>query len=183
MKKTIISLTILSTMLCCTGCSIPTSANYNELYSFTREEKKVKGMMGSKKNVETIHDFRENEMYIEDITALKEEVEKYISTHPDLSEEIKGNMRQLKVTPGLNKKEVELMLGEPDKISGNGNVWIYQINRWRAFTIFILPVFFAHEGYYLRFDKDSLIAIERHYPKQVIHQASGPGLTSKKKGN
>lgn len=179
MKRLIILLTILSSAICCTGCSIPTSANYNELYSFTREEKRVKGMMGSKKSAETIHDFRENEMYIEDITALKEDVEKYVSTHPDLSEEIKNNMRQLKIAPGFTKNEVELMLGEPDKISGHGNVWIYQINRWRTFTIFILPVFFAHEGYYLRFEKDLLTAIERHYPKQVIHQASGPGLISK----
>ncbi|MDD2751704.1 MAG: hypothetical protein PHN59_01040 [Candidatus Omnitrophica bacterium] len=183
MKKLIIFSMILGALFCTCGCSIPTSANYNELYSFTRVEKRSKGMMGIKKSSETISDFRENEMYIEDITALKEEVEKYITQHPDLSDEIKSNMRQLKIAPGFNKEEVELMLGEPDKTGGNGNTWIYQISRLRAFTIFIFPIFFAHEGYYLRFDKDRLTAIERHYPKQIIHQASGPGLTTKKTSN
>ena len=73
MRKSIILLTILG-VLPCVGCTIPTSANYSEIYSFTHQEKKVKGMMGSKRKIESIRDFRENEMYIEDITALKEDV-------------------------------------------------------------------------------------------------------------
>jgi len=179
MKKTIILLLSLCLLFSLSGCSIPTSANYNELYSFTSKEKTTKGMMGFKKKTELVRDFRENEMYVEDIAALKEDVEKYIAAHPDTSDEIKANMRQLKITPGFNKEEVELMLGEPDKISGN--TWIYQISRLRAFTFFIFPFFFAHEGYYLRFNNGCLSAIERHFPKQIIHQASGPGLNNKGK--
>lgn len=161
------------------ACTIPTAAKYNEIQSFTREEKKKKGAFGTNKTTETIRDFRQNEMYPEDITAAKEEVEKYIAAHPDLSEEIKNNLRGLKVAPGESKEEVELLLGEPDKISKNKDLWIYRISRIRAFTVFIFPVFFAHEGYYLRFKDNKLLAIERHYPEQTIHQASAPGLINK----
>ncbi|MDD5653611.1 MAG: hypothetical protein PHT31_05595 [Candidatus Omnitrophica bacterium] len=179
MKRTIAILLNLCFLSSLSGCSIPTSANYNELYSFTSQEKTTKGMMGFQKKTELVRDFRENEMYVEDIAALKEDVEKYITAHPEISEEIKADMRQLKIAPGFNKQEVELMLGEPDKISGD--TWIYQISRLRAFTFFIFPFFFAHEGYYLRFNNDRLTAIERHFPKQIIHQASGPGIENKSK--
>ena len=164
------------------GCSIPSSAKTSELYSFTKVEKTKKVRMGAKRKATVIKDFRENEMYDEDITALKEEVEIYIAAHPDLSETVKNDLRSLKVTEGMDKEKVELLLGEPDKIAGSGSateVWIYAINRIRAFTVFIVPVFIAREGYYLRFKDNTLTAIERHYPKQMVHQASGPGLDRK----
>lgn len=118
-------------------------------------------------------------MYDEDIAALKEEVEKYISSHDGLSEQKKADLRELKVTEGDTKEEVFLLLGEPEKISGAGagkETWIYRINRLRAFTFFIFPYYFAHEAYYLRFENNKLMSIERHYPKQMVHQASGPGI-------
>jgi len=173
MKK----LLLLLSLLMLHGCSIPTAASYNELDAFNRTEKSSSAGFGKKSSIEIIKDFRNQEMYIEDITAMKEDAEKYIQEHPDLSEERKTALRELKLTPGANKEETCLLLGEPDKISARGDLWIYRINRLRAFTIFIFPVFFAHEGYYLKFEDDRLVAIERHYPEQIVHQASGPGIT------
>lgn len=138
----------------------------------------TKGGFGGKKNALSIKDFREVQMYDEDIAALKEDVEGYIAEYPQTAETIKTNLRELKVTEGENKGQVELLLGEPDKISkrAKSEVWIYRIQRMRAFTFFIFPVFFAHEGYYLYFKDGILSKIERHYPEQIIHQASGPGV-------
>lgn len=163
---------------------MPTAAKYSQIYSFTREEKKVKGGFGSKRKVVSVKDFREIAMYAEDITALKEEIEKYIVAHPDLSESTKNNLRELKVTAGAAKEEVKLLLGEPDKVTktSTSEIWIYRINRIRAFTVFIIPVCFVHEGYYLHFKDNALLAIERHSLQQSVHQARAPGIigTSKK---
>lgn len=163
------------------GCSLPTTARYSQIYSITREEKKIEGSFGSKKKVVSIKDFRESEMYEEDIPALKQEVEKYIAAHPDLSEPEKNNLRELKVTEGLTKEEVKLLLGEPDKIirKGPAEIWIYRINRLRAFTVFIIPIAFVHEGYYLNFKENTLLSIERHSLKQSLHQTGGPGVNER----
>jgi len=158
------------------GCSIPTSANRSEIYSFSRENKKLRGGFGGNATYELIRDFRGYEMYPEDIAALEEKVENFISLHPKLSDSQRDNLRKLRLTPGATKEETLLLLGEPTKVSGGGSTWIYRLNKIRAFTFFIVPVFFAHEGYYLRFDGDRLTAIERHYPEQMMHQASGPGI-------
>jgi len=176
------NLTFIFIILSCllfSSCSIPSVAKYNQLYSFTKEERKLKGGFGSKNRTEVlVKDFRENEMYEEDITALKEEVEKYIVAHQDLSDETKNALRELKVTEGETTEEVRLLLGDPDKIAESDLIetWIYTINKVRAFTVFIIPVFVAHEGYYLRFQDNRLTAIERHLPKQILRQASGPGI-------
>lgn len=159
---------------------MPTSASYREIYSFTKEEKKVKSVFGKKQSI-SIKDFRENEMYEEDMEALKEDVEKYIALHPDLSEAAKNNLRELRVAEGATKEEVKLLLGEPDKISDE--TWVYKINKLRAITVFIVPVFFVHEGYYLYFKDGVLSGIQRHYPKQVVEQVPGPGLFEKKKSS
>lgn len=180
MKK-ITFFSIMLFLFTLSGCSIPTAKSYSELYSITEVEKTTKHGMGGKRSSTTVTDFREDEVYPEDFTGLKGEAEKYISQHPDLSEQVKSDLRELKVTPGFTKDEVELLLGEPDKASGDGNLWIYRINRMRAFTVFIFPVFFAHEGYYLHFQDNRLASIEKHFPRQVIHQAEGPGLSSKQK--
>jgi hypothetical protein len=158
------------------GCSLPTAAIQRPLYSFTREEKKIKSGFGGEKKSITVKDFRQNDAYDEDIATLKEEVEKYISRRQDLSDSAKNNLREIKVTPGASRNEVVLLLGKPDKltrVSGSGRygaseIWIYKLSKIRVFTIFILPVFPVHEGYYLYFKDGALVEIERHYLKQVV---------------
>lgn len=184
MKKVLLFILISSFLVC--GCSLPTATTYEHIYSLSRQEKKVKVGMSKKKTV-LIKDFRENEMYEEDYTALKDAIEKYIARHPDLSETQKNNLRELKVIEDQTKEEVELLLGEADKISRSGNgraeTWIYRINRWRAFTLFIIPVFFSQEGYYLRFKDNQLSRIERRHPGKIVHQAPAPGLSPETSGH
>jgi len=168
---------------------MPTAAIQGPLYSFTREEKRIKSGFGGQKKSITIKDFRANDAYDEDIEALKTEVEKYISQHPDLSESVKNDLRALKVTQGTTSDEVVLLLGKPDKAikaAGRGRygaseIWIYRISKIRVFTIFIIPVFFIHEGYYLYFKDGALVEIERHYLKQTVEQSAGPGVIESKK--
>lgn len=157
------------------GCSIPASVNRSEIYAFSRQEKKLRGGFGDA-TYELIKDFRGYEMYPEDINALQKSVEAFISSHSQLSESQIDNLRNLRIVPGSTKEEVFLLLGEPTKVTAKGSTWIYRLNKLRAFTFFIVPVFIAHEGYYLRFDGNRLMAIERHYPEQMMHQASGPGI-------
>lgn len=160
------------------GCSVPSTAGEKYLYGISREEKKQdNGIFGNKKYIE-IKDFRGNERYDEDFAALKEEVEKYITLHPGLSEEVKSALRELKVAAGLKTEEVKLLLGRPDRAMKD--IWVYRISKWRAFTIFIVPVFFVHEGYYLYFKDGVLDSIERHYLTQTIHQNAAEGVYQQK---
>lgn len=170
-------------------CSLPGVETCNQLHSFIKTERKAKSGFGGKSKVILIKDFRgSDEVYEEDMAALKEEVEKYISGHPELSDATKNNLRELKVAPGATKQEVELLLGAPDKAEKSkgsadfnaSEVWIYKINKIRAFTVFIIPVFFVHEGYYLYFKDDALAGIERHYLKQIVQQSAGAGVVEKK---
>ena len=113
MKK-IIPFILLPLFLATTGCSTPTASPYKAIYSFTKQEKKIKGTFGKKATI--VKDFRENEMYIEDMQALIEEAETYIASHPELSDERRNDLRALKVTVGQAQEEVKLLLGEPDKV-------------------------------------------------------------------
>lgn len=171
MKKILFSILILFCIYI-TGCSIPRVASYPQLYSFIKEEKKIRSGF-TKKKVISIKDFRKNEMYEEDIIALKEKIEEYISHHPDLSELTKNNLRELKITKGSTQEEVKLLRGKPDKV--RAGIWIYRINKMATFTIFIIPVFYSCEAYYLYFKDASLTAIERHYLQQTV-SSSGMGL-------
>jgi len=171
------------------GCSIPTVTAQKPLYSFTKEEKMVKGgFMGSRKSV-TVKNFRESRAYEEEIDDFKIEVEKYISSHPDLNDSAKSNLRNLMVTDGSTKEEVAFLLGKPDKIInvtsanhyGAQEIWVYKINRLRAFTVVIVPVFFVHESYCLYFKDGALVEIERHNLKQIINQNPGPGVSTSRK--
>ena len=181
--------TIVLVILGMVGCSLPTAAIQRPLYSFTREEKRIKSGFGGERESITIKDFRGNGAYDEDIEALKKEVEEYISQHPDLSDSAKNNLREIKVTPGASRNEVVLLLGKPDKlarVSGSGRygaseIWIYKLSKVRVFTVFILPVFPVHEGYYLYFKDGALVEIERHYLRQVVEQHAGPGVIESKK--
>lgn len=183
--KKIFSIILVLFYLGMTGCSMPSAALERSLYSFTKEEKKIKGAFGKKKFI-SIKDFRGNDVYEEDIIDLKEEIEKYISSHPDLSESAKNNLRELRVTEGATREEVRLLLGAPDKIirassakKGTSEIWIYKLNKMNAFTIFIVPVFFIHQAYYLYFQDNSLFNIERHYLRQIVEQSPGPGIVGK----
>jgi len=187
--KTISVAIIVLVILSMIGCSMPIAAIQSPLYSFTREEKRIKSGFGGKKKSITLKDFRGNDACDEDIEALKTDVEKYISQHPDLSESARNNLQALKVTQGATGDEVVLLLGKPDKlvkVAGSGRygaseIWIYKLSKIRAFTIFILPVFLVHEGYYLYFKDGALVEIERHYLKQIVEQGAGPGVIESKK--
>jgi hypothetical protein len=78
----------------------------------------------------------------------------------------------------MHKEQVLAALGEPDKITNGSQTWIYRTNRLRAYNVFLMPVAFTHEGYYLFFDNTILTRIERRHPRQIVHQASGPGVSS-----
>jgi len=187
MKKILFSILILFCIYISGCCSIPRVASYKQLYSFAKEEKKIKGSFGKSKIV-SIKDFRENEVFDENIIALKEMVEKYISSHTDLNGSTKNNLRELKVTEGAAGEEVKLLLGEPDKVVKTGKktyitseIWIYKINKSSTFTIIFLPVFFGHEEYYLYFKDNVLTLIERHYLEQTFYASdSGMGLQRNK---
>ncbi|MBN1913537.1 MAG: hypothetical protein JW788_03965 [Candidatus Omnitrophica bacterium] len=132
-----------------------------------------------KKKEVVIKDFRENDNFQENIDARKEKVEAYILQNGQLEESVKNNLRDLAVTNGQNQEQVRLLLGEPDKIQGKktkSQLWIYKINKTNSYNVFILPVFFPNEGYYLYFKEGVLSKIERHYIKQVVHQGYGPGV-------
>ena len=189
MKKILFLILILFCIYITGCCSIPRVASYKQLYSFTKQEKRIKRGFGGKSKVISIKDFRENEMYDEHIAALKEEVEKYISNHTDLNEATKNNLRELKVIQGATKEEVKLLLGEPDKLVKIGKkadiaseIWIYKINKRSVFTIVFPPVFFGQEKYYLYFKDNILTLIERHYLEQTFYSSgSGMGLERSKK--
>lgn len=151
-------------------------ATYSQLYSITKKEEKKKGAMGSTRKIVIINDFRLNEAYDEDIDALKQKAEKYISLHPELSDSVKASLRELKVATGFSREEVELLLGRPDKIVKSGEEWVYKINKTRIVTVFIVPVFPVNESYRLYFKDNALMAIERHFLKQVVQQSQGQAL-------
>jgi len=173
-------------LFCIWGCSVPRVAQYTHIYSYTREEKIIKTTLSGKKKFVSVKDFRENERFDEHITALKDKVENFVASNPHLREEAKNNLRELKVMEGSTKTEVELLLGEPDKIiKKEGEVgslsetWIYRISKINTFGVFIIPLFFTHEGYYIYFKDNLVTAIERHYLTQTL-QASDPGMGNKK---
>jgi hypothetical protein len=166
---------------------MPRADTYAQLYSFTKEEKKIKGGISGSRKLVLIKDFRENERYDEDIAALKEEVEEYISRHPDLAEATKNNLRELRITAGAAQKEISLLLGKPDRVIESGDkagaaseIWIYRINKSSIFTVIVIPVFFTQEAYYLYFKDTVLTKIERHYLEQTF-ETSGIGLNVQKK--
>lgn len=184
MKKILFSLLISACISIAGCCSIPRTADYKQLFSFTKEEKKIKGGLGAKRLV-SIKDFRENDRLDEDIAALKKRIEGYIASNAGLNESAKNNLRELKAAEGLTVDEVRLLLGEPDRViktdKTRPEIWIYKINKRSTFTIIFLPVFFGHEEYRLYFKDNILILIERHYLKQTFSASdSGMGLERKK---
>ena len=182
MKRILFSVLIFFCLYLAGCCSIPRVANYKQLYSIAKEEKKTKGKFSKSKIVLT-KDLRENEVFNQDIALLKEKVERYISGHADLSEPTKSNLRELRVTEGATKEEVKLLLGEPDKVMKSdkediaSEIWIYRTNKSSTFTIVFIPVFFGHEKYYLYFKDNLLTLIERYYLEQTFYASdSNMGL-------
>lgn len=158
---------LLSVCLC--GCSIPTAAYYTQLETFSKEKKK--GLFGSGSNIPR-KNILGNDLTAGDSETLKAKVEKYISEHTELTEPNKNNLRDLKITYGSSKEEVELLLGKPLKAVKSANksseVLIYKINKTNLFLLVIIPVFLIHESYYLHFENNALVKIERHYLKQIV---------------
>ena len=171
------------------GCSMPASAVQGNLPGFTREEKAKKSKFAGKKKIVTIRDFRGKEATDADIDKLKNAAREYIALHPGLSEEAKNNLLELKVIKGSTAEQAAFILGNPDKKSrlrkgalyGADERWIYRAGKLRAFTVFIFPVFFLHEAYYLYFKDNMLVEIERRFLKQTIRQGEGPGVVENKK--
>jgi hypothetical protein len=171
------------------GCSTPVVKSQKSLSSYIKEEKVVKGGFMGKKKVITLKDFRENEVYEEDMENSQKVAEEYIAKHASLSEAAKNNLKKMQVAQGSSQEEVTLLLGKPDKIIspagknpyGASEIWIYGIHKMQAFTVFIIPVSVIHESYYLYFKDGMLSEIERHYLKQVVGQAPGPGLSGSAK--
>lgn len=186
-KKVSVSAVCILLAAILAGCSMPAKDIQGSLHSFTKEEKGKKGFFGEKRSVK-ISDVRGSEIYEEDIEGLKEEAEEYISQHPGLTDAVKSDLRELKISQGATIQEVTLLLGEPDKAAklsggnpyGAQEVWIYKHSKIRAFTVFIFPIFFVHEAYYLFFKDGKLAGIERRYLRQVIQQGGGEGLPQKK---
>ncbi|MFH1198830.1 MAG: hypothetical protein V1650_01525 [Candidatus Omnitrophota bacterium] len=189
MKKILFSSVIILSFFAA-GCSTLRVTPQSQLPSYTKVESKKKGFTIGKGKIISYKDFKNNEIYEEDVDALREEVGEYIVKRPELSEAVKASLDKLEVTLGLTKEQVILLLGEPDKISSlgknqysAGELCIYRVTKWRAYTVFIIPVFFVHEGYYLYFKDDILAGIERRDLKQMIKQGSAPGVFEAKGGS
>ena len=170
---------IILGVLICSGCAVPRTVTYPSITSIYKETTKVKGAFGGNKITE-IKDFRENISYEGEIIALKTKAEKFITEHPDLSDAQKSNLRELKVTAGSTKDEIRFLLGEPLEITAPDTdnpyqateLWIYKLGKKDVVTIFILPVFFVRESYYLYFKDNALAAIERRYLESLISTGS-----------
>ena len=167
------------------GCSVPITTQHGQINAFTDEKIKLNSQPDA---FILVRDFYGNEVGEENRVRLKKDVEKYISTHNSLGDKEKNNLRELKVVPGNTKEEVGLLLGKPfkvlevnDKTNKASELWIYRKDKIDAFLIFILPVFFTHDSYYLYFDADKLNTIEEHYIKQAIEASPTGGNTQKKK--
>lgn len=167
------------------GCSVPVAIQHGQLNAFSEEKIKLNSQTGV---FILVRDFYGNEVGEENRERLKKDVEQYISLHSSLDEKEKNNLRELKVVPGNSKEEVDLLLGKPfkvleanDKTNKASELWIYRKDKVDTFLIFILPVFFAHDSYYLYFDGDKLNAIEEHYIKQAIEATPTRGENQKKK--
>jgi len=159
----------------------------SNLPNYIKKEERKKRSFASEKKYIAYKDFRLNEIYEEDVAAYQVDAEEFIAKHPGLVSEKISALRQLKVVLGLNKDEVTLLLGIPDKAVrphyyknyGIAEKWIYKIHKWRMFNIFIVPVFPVHEAYYIYFKDGEVAGIEKHYLTQMFEQGSAPGVFDK----
>lgn len=164
MKKLIFPVLVI---LCSyvSGCSYARVEKYSQLETFTsnKAEKKGKGLSSK-----AIKDFRGNNVRNEDIEIVKAKVEKYISLHKDLNEATKNRLRELTVTEGATKEEVELLLGKPTKIivRPSSEMWVYKTRKTDPLPMLEVPVSF-HQSYCLYFKENALVGIEMHYLKHT----------------
>lgn len=162
---------------------MPMLSAQKDMPGLTRQERRISEGFAKRRLIE-FRDFRGNLAYEDEIAGLKEKIEKYISSHPELSDEVKLSLRELKIIAGFKKPEVELLLGKPDAVKKSGagakygatSIWAYKKNKMRAFTVFIIPVFFVHEAYYLYFKDEFLAGIDSSSLKQTLHQAPARGV-------
>jgi len=154
------------------GCSIPMTAKYTQIDALSSDKAGKKSKFRTGKPVK---DFLGNEIPQEGMIAIKERVEGYISSHSDLGESTKNNLRALRLTEGATKEEVELLIGRPAKVIKLGNnihapseAWLYRTNKRTAFMIIIIPTFIVYEKYYLYFKENVLVSMRKHYLKQFV---------------
>lgn len=69
-------------------------------------------------------------MSVEEKSSLQQRVDAYILEHSVLSEEIKDALNKKKIIRGMNKEQVSLLLGPPEKIISkkeDREVWWYDV--------------------------------------------------------
>jgi hypothetical protein len=101
------------------------------------------------------------------VTNLKGKIEDYLSHHPEINEETKLALKNCKVTKGLTKEQVKLLLGNPERVQTLSSKnkfkadqrWVYIMEEQKCIYLFV-PIFFTHNAYHLYFRGDILIAIE-----------------------
>jgi hypothetical protein len=164
------------------GCSIPMTAKYSQIDTFSSGKTQKKSKFSIFKPTARPEDFLGNKVNKDDIASAKEKVEKYILAHNDLDEAARNYLRDLKVVRGATAQEVELLLGKPTKIIKSGKnvrpaleVWVYKTNKASPFRILIIHIFSIKETYYLYFKENILMDIKKHYLKQAVGNRSLPG--------
>lgn len=64
----------------------------------------------------------------------KRNIRTYVAQHPELNEDIRRGLTSLTLVPGMDSKQVQLIMGAPDSISPdpdeeNREQWIYKTNK------------------------------------------------------
>ena len=181
MKRT--SLVVLGILCSCVlGCSIPMTAKYSQLDTFSSGKAPKKSKFSIFMPIHQQENFLGDKVTKEDIEAAKEKTEKYILEHNDLDEASKHYLRDLKVVRGATMEEVRLILGEPSKIIKSGKkahpsseTWVYKTNKVDHFKILIISIFQVKETYYLYFKDNILTGINKHYLQRAAGSNSRPG--------
>jgi hypothetical protein len=110
-------------------------------------------------------DFKDNFVESKDITSLKARTKEYIALNPQMNDNIKVALENLKVVPGMSQEQAKFLLGEPDKVQtlGRGNRfkanerWVYKKVDLRCVYVVPLPLFFTNDSFRLYF-KDGILA-------------------------
>ncbi len=162
-RSTFLILVILCSYI--SGCSYARVEKRSQLETFSSSKAGKKRKSLSSK---TLKDFRGKIARQEDIENLKAKVEQYICLHKDLNEVTKSHLRELTVTEGATKEEVELLLGKPTKIvvHPSSEMWVYKTEQTDPLPMLEAPVSF-HRSYRLYFKENALVSIEMRYLKHT----------------
>lgn len=151
----LILLGILGLAAVLNGCSAP-SYSLRDSLNFYSSNKGV------------ARDFKGNVIYKDRITDLKKKVEDYIAHHPEINEEAKSALKELKVIKGMTREQVKLLLGSPGKVQNLNSRnkfrasqrWVYAMRELRCIYVMPAPLFFTHDAHHLYFKGDILTGIE-----------------------